>query len=109
MFQGLRNDIYLWWWASTKKVKGIQGMSLVREYVTYGKGVTDLTWKIKYRSKKDKKEQARYISERVNDWNLINTIRKIERERLPREIELLKESVTKGKEAAGNPKNTKIE
>ena len=84
-------------------------MKLIREYVTYGKGVTDLTWKIKYKGRKDKKEQARYISERVNDWNLISTIRQIERERLPREIELLKKSVTKEKEAAGNPKSTKIE
>ena len=82
-------------------------MSLVREYVTYGKGVTDLTWKIKYRSQKGKKEHARYISERANDWNLISTIRQIERERLPREISLLKEAIAKKKEDANTTNSTK--
>ena len=107
MFQGLKNDLYLWWWTSTKKVKGMKGMRLVREYVIYGKGVIDLTWKIKYKSKHEKKEQARYITERANDWNLISTIRRIERERLPREIELLKEAIMKKREAAAGTKDTK--
>ena len=107
MFQRLKNDLYLWWWTSTRRVKGTRGMILVREYVTYGKGVIDLTWKIKYKSGKAKKEQARYITERANDWNLISTIRQVERERLPREIELLKEAVKKKREAAATGKEPK--
>ena len=46
-----------------------------------------MTWKLKYGG------MTRYISERVNDYNLISTIRMIEREKLPREIERMKETI----------------
>lgn len=87
MLRGIRNSIYLWWWNSTRRVGPKRKIRLIRTYVTYGKGVTDLTWKLKYGG------MTRYISERVNDYNLISTIRMIEREKLPREIERMKETI----------------
>ena len=105
MLQGLKNNIFLWWWSSTKKVKGVKGLTLVRQYVTYGKGVTDLTWKLRYKNGRGKKDTARYISERANDWNLVAIIRQVESERLPHEIEAMKEAIAKKKEAERSAKN----
>ncbi|MCR4921036.1 MAG: hypothetical protein K5945_04920 [Bacteroidaceae bacterium] len=107
MLQGLKNDLFLWWWSSTKKVKGVKGLTLIRQYVTYGKGVTDLTWKLRYKNGRGKKDTARYISERANDWNLRSTIRQIEKERLPLEIEAIKESIAKRKQAEQADNNKK--
>ena len=102
MLQGLKNSLILWWWSSTKKVKDVEGLTLERQYVTYGKGVTDLTWKLRYKNGRGKKDTVRYISERVNEWNLLSTIRQIESERLPREIEAMKEAIAKKKEVKHN-------
>ena len=85
MLLNLRISIYLWWWSGTKRVSRRPLIRLVRQHVSYGKGVIDLTWKLKCNG------QTRYISERANDWNLFDVIRHVEHEQLPGEIQSMKE------------------
>ena len=86
MIRRIINAIYLCWWERPRRVGQSPKIKLECSHETYGRNVTDLTWKLRLGKYK------RTLSERVTDYNMISVIRHVEREELPLEIEKMKAS-----------------
>lgn len=94
MLDSFFNNLYLKLWARDKKVGPKKQVLLSKSCETYGDTVYDLRWKLKYIHRNGKTSHAVTISERASKWNLRNTIRRIEKQVLPKKVEALIEENT---------------
>lgn len=83
MFLGLKNAIYLNFWAGKKKAGPHKELVITRSCESYGGHVFDLLWSIKFRGSK---KSSKHLSIRANSWDLIEKIKHIENTRLQKAI-----------------------
>ncbi len=89
MFDSLINSIYLSFWQGEKKVGPKKRVLLSKSCETYGDTVFDLRWTLKYIHDNGKTSHSVTITERASKWNLRHVIRRVEKHRLPKEIDAL--------------------
>jgi len=94
MFRGLRNSIFLFFWVGKTKGGPHKEVIINRTYETYGGHVYDLLWSIK---KRGSKRSSKHLSLRANDWDVIDRIKYLEKNKLPDAI----------KEVLGEPDSVK--
>ena len=89
MFQSLRNNIFISFWSKKKKVGPDKNVPLTKSCETYADTVYDLKWTLKYIHEDGKVSHPVTITERASKWNLRSVVHRIEKTKLPKEIEKL--------------------
>ena len=89
MFQSLCNSLFISFWSGKKKVGPDKNVLLTKSCETYADTVYDLKWTLKYIHEDGKVSHPVTITERASKWNVRSAVHKIEKTKLPKEIERL--------------------
>ena len=89
MLDSFFNSIFLRLWSGDKKVGPKKQVLLSKSCETYGDAVYDLRWTLKYIHPDGKTSHSVTITERANKWNMRKIIHRIEKYKIPKEIDAL--------------------
>jgi len=89
MFDSLLNNIIIKLWAGQKKVGPNKNVLLTKSCESFANTIYDLKWSLKYIHQNGKVSHSVTITERASKWNLRKVIHKVERTKLPKEIDAL--------------------
>lgn len=96
MFEGIKNNITLFFWGKRKRSMCRGKVIVTRSCEVYNDTVYDLRWQIKRIDHNGKKVASRTLQERANKWNLKNIIRSVEDSALSKVAEEMLAEHSKG-------------
>ena len=106
MFNSLLNSLFIKFWSGRKRIGPDGKILLTKRCESYIDTVYDLKWTLEYLSGKGKKPHIVTISERASKWNLRRVIRRIEKTKLPKEIDALVSRHSHAEELSPRTHNT---